>query len=105
MPEIIDAYNGSNFYTLILREDDGIYQETYQYFSDELTRIFRAKMDDKKYDVKKLLYIIPSSAFFYAATIYGGSNLLLSIGSIGVAAVFFFMAVSRSYVISSIPTG
>jgi len=96
MPEIIDAYNGSNFYTLILREDDGIYQETYQYFSKELTRIFRAKMDDKKYDVKKLLYMIPSAAFFYAAKIYGGSILLLSIGSIGVATVFFFMAVNHS---------
>ena len=27
-PEIINAYYGSNFYTLILREDDGIYHET-----------------------------------------------------------------------------
>jgi len=95
-PTIIDAYFGSNFYTIILREDDGIYQETYQFFSDELTQIFRVRMDGKKYDYKKFLYIIPSAAFFYLATIYGGSNLLLSIVSIGVAAVFFFKAVSRS---------
>ena len=95
IPEIINAYYGSNFYTLILREDDGIYHETYQYLSEELTRTFRAKIDYKKYDIKKLIYLIPSAASFYVTIYYGGSNWVLSIGGLLSAALFFFMAVNR----------
>lgn len=94
-PQIKEAYYGSKYYTLIIEEDDGLYQETYQYISNEFTRNFRAKITEERYALKKLVYIIPCAVSFLATFLYGKSNFLLTLGGILIGSYFFFKALSR----------
>ena len=95
-PEIINAYFGDNYYTLYLKEDEGIYQETYRYFGDEFTRIFRGPISLKDYDAKQLLNLIPAIVSLAVGSYVAQYNVLGLVGGLFLCGFFFYRAIKKT---------